>query len=104
MLLRYLFGPVSPEWAAHNLHRERAAGACLTFDEAPGADLTVGPGDTWEALCARLPYGWRPDFVVLHLPYRTVPAGLWSAPVPLVAFAPDWQLLWHGYRRRLRGV
>src|SRR5262249_14205976 len=28
---------------------------------------------------------------------------LWSAPVPLIGWAPDWNLLWHGYRRRLRG-
>ncbi len=104
MSLRYLFGPVAPEWADANLHRERAAGACLTFNDTPGTDLTVGPADTWESICARLPDGWRPDFVVLHLPYRTVPAFLWSAPVPLVAFAPDWQLQWHATRRRLRAV
>src|SRR5207248_3120149 len=26
----------------------------------------------------------------------------WSAPVPIIGLAPDWPLLWHYYRRRLR--
>ncbi len=102
MSLRYLFGPVSADFVSQNLGRERAAGRCLAFDETGSTDLAVGPADTWEGVLARLPDGWRPDFVVLHACYRTVPGWLWSAPVPLVAWAPDWNLLWHAYRRRLR--
>ena len=55
----------------------------------------VGPG------ARRLPADWQPDFVVLYLPYSSVPAGLWLAPVPLVGLALDWHLLWHDYRQRL---
>src|SRR5262245_56420290 len=98
---RYLFGPVSAEFAADNLYGPRQAGHCLTFGY-PEADLAIGWEDSWEDVCARLPTGWRPDFVVLHLPYATIPRGLWSAPVPLVGWAGDWNLLWHGYRQRLR--
>jgi glycosyltransferase involved in cell wall biosynthesis/predicted Zn-dependent protease len=35
---------------------------------------------------------------VLRLQYQAVPARLWQAPVPVVALAGDWNLLWHGYR------
>ncbi len=58
--------------------------------------------DDWQAVAARFPAGWQPDFVVLNLGYTCVPASLWSAPVPLVGLAPDWNLLWHAYRHRLR--
>jgi hypothetical protein len=37
----------------------------------------------------------------LNLAYTTVPAALWTAPVPLVGLAADANLLWHGYRRVL---
>jgi hypothetical protein len=102
MSLRYLFGPVSAEFVSQNLQRERQASACLAFGESGTTDLAVAPGDTWDSLCARLPDGWRPDFVVLYLAYSSVPAWLWAAPVPLVAWAPDWNLQWHWFRRRLR--
>jgi len=48
-----------------------------------------------------LPADWRPDFIVLYLPYTTIPRSLWSAPVPVIGLAPDWNLLWHYYRRQL---
>jgi hypothetical protein len=35
------------------------------------------------------------------LPYATIPACLWSAPVPRLGLMPDWNLMWHYYRRRL---
>jgi tetratricopeptide (TPR) repeat protein len=101
MTLRYLFGPVNEEFGRH-LEEERAAGRCLTFGPGgPGVDLTVGPAETWEAVAARLPEGWRPDFAALWPAYSTVPCGLWYAPVPLVALACDWNLHWHSYRLRL---
>jgi tetratricopeptide (TPR) repeat protein len=102
MPLRYLFGPVNRDFADQYLQGPRQAGDCIAFDHAGAADLAVGFADSWESVCARLPDGWRPDLVVLYLPYATVPAALWSAPVPLVAWAGDWDLLWHGYRRHLR--
>jgi GT2 family glycosyltransferase/glycosyltransferase involved in cell wall biosynthesis/ankyrin repeat protein/predicted Zn-dependent protease len=102
MSRRYLFGPVNPTFAEQALHRHREAGECLAFDHAGGADLCIGQGDTWESVCARLPGGRPPDFVVLSLPYGTVPPCLWSAPVPLVGLAGDWNLHWHYFRRCLR--
>jgi hypothetical protein len=50
---------------------------------------------------AKLPPGWEPDFVALWLGYCAPPAGLWSAPVPVVGLAPDWTLLFHQYRHQL---
>jgi glycosyltransferase involved in cell wall biosynthesis len=88
---RYLFGPVRPGFVEENLRGHVEAGNCLPF----------GPGDTWAAIEARLPVGWRPDFVVLDLHYASVPPTFWSAPVPLVGLAIDWNLLWHYYRRHL---
>ena len=84
MSLRYLFGPVGPAFVNQNLQRERQAGTCLAFDESGTSDLALGPRDTWESVCARLPDGWRPDCVVLYLAYSTVPAWLWSVPAGLV--------------------
>src|SRR5262249_3531843 len=103
MPLRYLFGPVNADFAGRKLAGPRRAGACLAFDRDGTTDLKVGPGDGWDDVRARLPPGWRPDFVALRLDYAAVPACPWSAPVPLVALAGDWELLWHLYRRRLPG-
>src|SRR5262245_66272106 len=88
---RYLFGPVLPGFIEENLRGHVEAGNCLPF----------GPADTWAPIEARLPAGWRPDFVVLDLHYTTVPPAVWTAPVPLVGLAIDWNLLWHYYRRCL---
>src|SRR5215470_8720981 len=99
--LRYLLGPVPPD-RARRWQADRDAGRCLAFNTRGDVDLAVGPGDSWDDIQGRLPADWRPDFVALYLPYTTVPAGLWSAPVPLVGLAPDWNLLWHHYRRALR--
>ena len=100
MPLRHLFGPVSAAFAAENLRAAREAGRCLAFGPA-GVDVAVAPGDSWEAVLSRLPEGWRPDFAALWLPYTVVPACVWSAPVPVVALAADWNLLWRHYRRVL---
>jgi GT2 family glycosyltransferase/tetratricopeptide (TPR) repeat protein len=95
---RFLFGPVTAAFAEENLHGPRQTGQCLAFNATGDADLALRPGDTWNEVCARLPESWRPDFVVLYLPYTTIPECLWSAPLPLVGLAADWNLLWHGFR------
>jgi glycosyltransferase involved in cell wall biosynthesis/tetratricopeptide (TPR) repeat protein len=99
---RYLFGPVTAAFADQKLHPQRRAGACLTFNPNGDADLRIAATDNWQTIAGRFPAGWQPDFVVLNLGYTCVPACLWSAPVPLVGLAPDWNLLWHAYRHRLR--
>jgi glycosyltransferase involved in cell wall biosynthesis/tetratricopeptide (TPR) repeat protein len=104
MSLRYLFGPVSRTFADQNLHAARQSGDCLAFDSAGETDLAIGPADTWQTVLDRLPGGWRPDFIALDLHYTTVPPALWSAPVPLVGLAADWNLLFHGYRYWARRV
>jgi GT2 family glycosyltransferase len=101
MSLRYLFGPVTAAFADENLRPQRQAGVCLAFNADGDADLTIKPADTWDVVRGRLPAGWEPDLLALWLPYGTVPAGLWSAPLPRVGLAPDWNLLWHYYRSRL---
>ncbi|HZU38674.1 MAG TPA: hypothetical protein VFA18_22295, partial [Gemmataceae bacterium] len=98
---RYLFGPVTPAFADQNLHRARQAGECLAFDATGATDLMVGPADSWDMVCQRLSAGWAPDFLVLYLPYTTIPPGLWAAPIPIMGLAADWNLLWHGYRHCL---
>ncbi len=99
---RYLFGPVSPAFAQQCLKGPRERKECIAFGLTKGLDLLIRPNETWEAISVRFPSGWQPDFIVLYLPYTTVPSALLTAPVPLVALAPDWYLLWHYYRRRLR--
>jgi GT2 family glycosyltransferase/Tfp pilus assembly protein PilF len=100
MNLRYLIGPVSAE-RARNWEGPRRDGRCLAFNARGDVDLTIGPTDTWDAVCRRLPADWRPDFIALELAYQTIPPALWAAPVPLVGLAADWNLNWHHYRHVL---
>jgi glycosyltransferase involved in cell wall biosynthesis/predicted Zn-dependent protease len=95
----YLFGPATPEYVARNLQQDRVRGECLAFDPSGAIDLQVRPDDSWQTICERLPAGWQPDFIVLFLPYTTIPDCLWTAPVPLIGLAADWNLLWHSYSR-----
>jgi tetratricopeptide (TPR) repeat protein len=99
---RFLFGPVGSEFAEHNNRRPPRGSDSLTFGPPGAADLAVGPQDTWEGVCSRLPPDWRPDGILLYLPYTTVPPCLWSAPVPLLGWAGDWNLLFHAQRHWLR--
>jgi tetratricopeptide (TPR) repeat protein len=69
-------------------------GGWQTFGRV-GADLDIGAGDTWQSVAAFLPPDWQPDTIVLDLSEGGVPAGLWSAPVPLVGLVRDWCLRWH---------
>lgn len=101
MTPRFLFGPVSADYAREHLQPFREAGACLAFGSEPGLDVAADPHEPWPNLAARLPAGWVPDFIALYLPYTSIPAGLWQAPVPLIGLAADWNLLWHDYRRLL---
>jgi GT2 family glycosyltransferase/predicted Zn-dependent protease len=99
---RYLFGPVPKTFADQKLHGPRQSGDCLTFHPDKGeGDVLLRPEDSWDDLLARLPHGWQPDLVALWLAYTTVPDCLWSAPTPRLGLAPDWNLMWHYYRRRL---
>src|SRR5262245_860725 len=100
MSRRCLYGPVADSSAWRDLPR-REAGACLTFHPTDDADLRLHNEDSWEAITAALPPGWRPDFVLLELPHDAVAPGIWSAPVPLVALADDWETAWEYYRRCL---
>jgi GT2 family glycosyltransferase/Tfp pilus assembly protein PilF len=104
MTRKYLFGPVTRDFAEQNLAPARQSGDCLAFNDTDDLELSIRATDNWDQVTAALPSGWQPDFIVLYLPYTTVPACLWSAPVPVVALAADWPLLWHHYRRCLRGV
>jgi tetratricopeptide (TPR) repeat protein len=101
---RYLFGPVTPAVVQAKLEGLYRRGQCVPFDAQGQTALAIGSDDTWDSVLARLPADWRPDFVVVDLPYTTIPPCLWNAPVPLIGLAPDWNLLWHGYRRLLRHV
>ena len=97
---RYLFGPVTPTFAEQNLYQARQSGECLAFGYE-GPDLVIDSEESWESIQGRLPAGWQPDFLVLDLHYTLLPHRLWSAPLPLVGLAGDWNLLWHHYRHCL---
>lgn len=94
---RYLFGPVSDAHAEQLLGASLRAGQCLAFDTA--GSFPIDFDEPWEAVAARLPAEWSPDFIALYLPYRRIPCCLWTAPIPIVALAADWNLQWHYYRR-----
>src|SRR5262245_48025080 len=95
--MRYLFGPTSPAFADEFLSEPRRDGACLCL----GADVPLQSGDTWASVAQRLPTGWHPDWLVVWLADVGLPDWVWTAPVPLVGLAPDWDLLAHYYRHAL---
>jgi glycosyltransferase involved in cell wall biosynthesis len=101
MVRRCLIGPVTAFYADTYLAELRRQGDCLAFNADGSTDLAVGPTDSWDAICQRLPPGWQPDFVALHLPYNAIPSSLWQAPVPLVGLAADYHLLFSSYRHTL---
>jgi GT2 family glycosyltransferase/tetratricopeptide (TPR) repeat protein len=96
---RYLFGPVNPEFAADAFTRSNDL---LFFDTAGKLEITVPLGGTWDDLAKNFPEGWQPDALVLWLYYSTIPAALYNAPLPIVTLAPDWNLLFHDFRRILK--
>ncbi len=100
MPTRVLFGPVPAAFATDRLRDVRRAGLCVTFGPGDGHDLPT-PGDTWNGVVARLPRGWKPDFLALWLAGRPIPDWCWSAPVPLVGLATDWDRRWHWHVARL---
>jgi tetratricopeptide (TPR) repeat protein len=90
---RVLFGPVTAEGSPNRAWPD-SRHECLTFGLV-GADVALGPAATWESVAALLPADWRPDALVLDLSRGGVPAGLWSAPIPLVGLAGSWGFRWH---------
>ena len=97
---RFLFGPTTADFADTRLGELRRAGTCVAFGPQ-GVDLTVDSDTSWAEIAAQFPDGWWPDVIALWLNYVTVPAGFWSAPVPLIGLATDWNLLWHELRHVL---
>jgi tetratricopeptide (TPR) repeat protein len=100
MSFSFLVGPVGSAAQAAPYESLRRGGDCRTFGP-DGADVPAGPDDPWDRIAARLPEGWRPDAVLVRPADGPVPVGLLAAPVPVVAVATGWPLLWHGYRRLL---
>jgi len=100
MINRHLFGPVTASFAEQNLTFLNPGRTCITFGD-DGSDLPLSNIDSWEALVNGLPPDWRPDFIALWLAYTQIPDWLWSAPVPIIGLAADWNLLWHQYREWL---
>src|SRR5258708_7391640 len=98
---RYLIGPISNRFMSRNLQEHCATGDCLPFDTAGRLPFFITEGDSWETALQRLPYIWRPAFLVLDLHYTTIPPCFWQAPIPIIGLAADWNLLWHAYRRLL---
>jgi glycosyltransferase involved in cell wall biosynthesis/Tfp pilus assembly protein PilF len=99
---RFLFGPVSAEFAREKLATFRKSGACRCFDTQPGADVVVRVSDTWEEVRAQFPPDWQPDYLAIFLQYRVIPSWVWAAPIPIIGVAGDWNLLWHHYRSLCR--
>jgi glycosyltransferase involved in cell wall biosynthesis len=102
MPLRYLYGPVTDSFAANCLGRQRDTGNCLAFNSEGKPDVIIRPGDTWEDVRRQFPVGWEPDLIALQPAYNTLPSFLLRLPIPKIAIAHDWFLLWHAYRLQLR--
>ncbi|MFO0809264.1 MAG: glycosyltransferase [Gemmataceae bacterium] len=101
MALRVLFGPVPAAFAADRLREVRRSGHCLTFGPGEGHDVIASCRDGWTDVAARLPRGWRPDFLALWLAFRPLPAWVWTVPIPLIGLATDWDRRWHWHRSKV---
>lgn len=87
--MRVLIGPLTGEEHTRLLPLPRGGHDVQCFGE--GA-LPYTPGESWAALLARLPAGWRPEVVVWWSPeYRPWPLAD-ECPYPLVAVVGDWNL------------
>src|SRR5262249_54218948 len=76
-----------------------ASGEFRAFGTEGNIDLTLDTTDSWGAIFAQLAAeGWQPDCIALWLPYTQLPEWLWSAPVPIIGLAADWNLLWQHYQ------
>jgi len=91
---RFLFGP---------------ADASVFNDRFLAAPVAAGRWATFGATCpcfsdaaARLGSGQEPAAILLWPGYASVPAWVWSAPIPVVALAHDPNLLWQQYREQLQ--
>jgi hypothetical protein len=93
----YLFGPLPT--AGSPLPSPPHQALRLTFGAADAAVPTAAD-DSWESIQRRLPAAWRPEAILVVLGAGTVPVGLWSAPLPLVALVPDLSIP-HNFSRPL---
>jgi glycosyltransferase involved in cell wall biosynthesis/predicted Zn-dependent protease/predicted O-methyltransferase YrrM len=90
-MARLLFGPCDdPTFFDRFLRAPAGAGRWGVF----GAGCP-----SFEAACAGL--GGEPEALVVWPGYTSVPAWVWSAPVPVAAAAHDPNLLWHSFRHNL---
>jgi glycosyltransferase involved in cell wall biosynthesis len=96
--LRYLAGPISGSARWRRWQTFCQEGQCRTFDPG-GKGLRLAADEGWAQLSQRLPPGWQPDFLVLHLAASGIPPRLLLAPVPIVGLAEGWDLHWHRVRQ-----
>jgi len=94
---RCLFGPASATFAADDLKPFNS----ILWDFQGKHSLTLASNTSWNDVLRQLSDGWRPDVLILSLPYTSIPLDLFNAPVPIVGLAPDWNLLWSCYRHIL---
>ena len=88
---RFLFGPADNERQFDRFLKNPVdAGRWATFGAAC---------PSWEAATAG--FDTSPEALLLWPGYASVPAWVWSAPVPVVALAHAPNLLWNGYRHTL---
>lgn len=99
-MTRYLFGPITEVTPLPGLDAARQRGDCRTFSHKAGvADFHLASDVSWDAIRRQFPGDWRPEVLLAWLPYTRIPAWVWTAPIPVIGLAADWNLLWHGYRQ-----
>jgi glycosyltransferase involved in cell wall biosynthesis/tetratricopeptide (TPR) repeat protein len=91
-MARFLFGPADDhKFTNRFLSRRTGEGSWITFSaRAPSWESAVAPFN-----------GSLPDALLLWPGYASVPAWVWTVPIPVIALANDPNLLWHGYRHLL---
>jgi len=97
---RHLFGPVAPEVADQRLSTLKDQ-TCRTFALRGRADMLLSWHDSWDRAFARLPSGWRPEFVAVSTARTALPPWLFTCPVPLIALATHSAESWTAHRQLL---
>jgi glycosyltransferase involved in cell wall biosynthesis/tetratricopeptide (TPR) repeat protein len=51
----------------------------------------------WDTIACDLPRKLHRDFIAAWLPHHPISPRVWTAPVPIIGLAADWNLHWHHY-------
>ncbi len=99
MSLRGLIGPIWPNELPRYCHVLDDDCRLFSLGTSENGVTDLLGAKSWAEVAGPFSDGWQPDYLGLVTQYRSLPGWVWECPLPIVAWAGDWNWLWHGYRR-----